>query len=37
MEFSEFYLQISFKKERLQEPGHSQMNGTNQYNIQIAF
>lgn len=37
MEFSEFYLQINFKKGRLQGPGHSQMSGTNQYNIQIAF
>lgn len=37
MGFSESYLQINFKKEELQEPGYSQMSGTNQYSIQTAF
>lgn len=36
MGFSESYLQINFKKE-LQEPGYSQVSGTNQYSIQTAF
>lgn len=37
MEFSESCLQIYFKKEKLQEPGHSWMSGTNQYSIQTVF
>lgn len=37
MEFSESYLQISFKKEKLQEPRYSHMSGTNWYGIQTAF
>ena len=37
MEFSESYFQVNFKKEKLQEPGYSQMSGANQYGIQTAF
>lgn len=37
MESPESYLQINFKKEKLQEPGYNQTSGTNQYGIQTAF
>ena len=37
MGFLESYLQINFKKEKLQDPEYSHMSWTNQYGIQTAF